>query len=171
MRLPTTSRPDEVSFWIKARSYNPRNIPHVPDVTAYSDGWKKWWMSCQPAWRQDKGWPLPRENTSAANWAIKAGARGRNGLFLVILSTAWWASSVQSTKDWAEFDEAVDDVQWVIEQAIDASKGLPAPASLVPPNAVQPPDPAPAQTWMARSEGKRQARPSRRMIEGGGLRG
>ena len=69
-----------------------------------------WWMSCQPAWRQNKGWPLPRDIPSTTNWGIKASARGQNGIFLVVMLTAWWASSIKSEKDWAGFDQAVEDV-------------------------------------------------------------
>jgi len=170
MRLSTTSRPDEVSSWIRSRSYKPECIPFIPNVGSYHKKWTTWWTSCQPAWRQDKGWPLPRDGPSVANWGIKAGARGQNGLFLVVISTAWWASSIRSEKDWAEFDEAVEDIQWVINQATNSLELLPAhtlPPPLTRSNTPQESAPTPAAAWMTRADGKRQPKPSRRMLEGG----
>ena len=169
MRLPTTSRPDAVTAWMKARSYKPEHIPFVPNIISYHEKWTTWWTSCQPAWRQKQGWPLPRDDPSVGKWGLKAGARGQNGLFLVIVSTAWWASSIQSEADWVAFDEAVDDVRWVIDQVISALNALPAPAP--PPPYTQSDtskEQLPGATWMARTSGKRQPKPSRRLLESGG---
>ena len=171
MRLSITSRPEEVSAWIKARSYKPELIPFIPDVASYHEKWTTWWASCQPAWRQNKGWPLPRDDSSGGNWSLKTGARGQNGLFLVVISTTWWASSIQSEADWISFDEAVDDIRWVIDQVITTLSALPAPTPPAPrtrANASQESAPAPGATWMARSSGKRQPKPSRRLLEAGG---
>ena len=103
MRLPSAkSRPDEVSTWMETRSYASTQVPFICDVGVYSGTWITWWASCQPAWRQNKGWPLPRDGS--ATWGAKSWAHGHNGLFLVVMSTAWWASSIQSAKDWVEFE-------------------------------------------------------------------
>ena len=170
MRLANAKlRPDEVSKWMAARSYRLDRIPFISDVGSYYTKWTMWWTSCQPAWRQNSGWPLPRIGPSAANWSIKFGARGQNGLFLIVMSTAWWASSVQSEEDRVKFDEAVEDVRWVIDQAIESHKALPAP---VPPQHSDTPQesvPAPGASWMSRADGKRQPKPSRRLLEGGGI--
>ena len=166
MHLPTSSRPDEVTTWMKTRSYDTQHIPFITDVESYSKTWVAWWTQCQPAWRQSNEWPLPRDIPSSAKWGIKGGARGQNGLFLVVISTAWWASSIQSEEAWVVFDEAVDDIQWVIDQTINALKSLPAPH-----DASETSVPAPGAAWMARQDGKRQSKPSRRLREGGGIYG
>jgi len=169
MRLPTTLRPEEVSTWIKTRSYSIQHIPFISDVGSYFKTWVPWWTSCQPAWRQIDKWPLPRDNPSSAGWGIKGCARGQNGLFLVVMSTAWWASSIKSEGDWTVFDEAVDDIRWVIEQAIGVLQALPALASPTPPNTSDKPVTVPGAAWLSRQDGKRQAKPSRRLLEGGGI--
>jgi len=150
------------------RSYKADFIPFVADLSSYRGGWVAWWTSCQPAWRQDKGWPLPRDNASTTNW-VKVGARGQSGLFLVIMSTTWWAASIKSEKDRAEFDEAVDDVRWVIDQIIDSLKALPASAPSAPEESSRKRPSSPDIGWMARADGKRKPRPSRRLLEGGGI--
>jgi len=153
---------------MKTRSYDPTQIPFISDVGLYSKEWTSWWTLCQPAWRQSEGWPLPREEQGAAKWGIKAGARGHNGIFLVIMSTTWWASSIKSAEDWAKFDEAMEDIQWVVDRMAAASQeALPVPPPPVPPTPSQEPMPAQGAPWMAREGGKRQPKPSRRMLEGG----
>ena len=127
---------------MKTRSYHEKDIPFVSDLGQYARAWTEWWTFCQPSWRQDGGWPLPKDDQTSTNWC-KVGNHGRNGLFLVVMSTTWWASSVQSTKDWTEFDEAVEDVQWVIDQVITSVEALP---SAVPPTrSVTPQELVPAQ--------------------------
>ena len=157
------------AMWMKARSYMSDHIPFVSDVELYLKRWVAWWSLCQPTWHQGKGWPLPMDDPDATDWGIKAFARGQNGLFLIIVSTTWWASFIQSAKDWSTFDEAVEDIQWVIDQATIFLKPVLVPKasmrSTTPPELV----PAPGATWMARESGKRRPKPSRRLLEGGGI--
>jgi len=153
---------------MKSRSYNANQIPFISDVGVYFKQWAAWWTSCQPAWRQTKEWPLLRDRNTAT-WTIKSGPRGQNGLFLIIMSTTWWASSIQSAKDWAEFDEAMEDIQWVIDQLISTLDALPAPASPTRSDIPNTPTPAQGATWMVRENGKRQPKPSRRLMEASGI--
>ena len=172
MRLASAKlRPDEISTWMKARSYKLDQIPFISDVGLYFKKWSTWWTLCQPAWRQGKGWPLPTNDPDGTDLSIKAISRGQNGLFLVVVSTAWWASSIRSTKDWDEFDEVVKDVQWVIDQGAKLLKAISVPVSPVCSDPPQDPAPAPGATWMAREDGKRRPKPSRRLLEGGGIGG
>src|ERR1700743_188298 len=153
---------------MKARKFSADNVPFVSDLSSYRDHWVKWWTSCQPAWRRGKGWPLPRENEGTTNW-VRVGARGQNGLFLVVLSTAWWAYSVRSEKEWAEFDEAGEDVGWVIGQVIGSVKALQASRpDLRPAPSKTPQQPASSVAWMARETGKRQPKVSRKLLEASG---
>ena len=59
-RLPTESRPAEVSEWMKTRRYDSDHIPSVTDVDAFGETWVRWWMACQPPWRRDQEWPLSK---------------------------------------------------------------------------------------------------------------
>jgi hypothetical protein len=165
LRISTDSRPAEVAKWMKYRDYTTDRIPFVSDVASYRNSWILWWTSCQPAWRRSKGWPLPREDEGTTNW-VKVGIRGQNGLFLVVMSTTWWAYSIKSEEEWREFDEAVEDVEWVIGQVAHSLKAL---QGLIPPTQPAPSKkPKPSASWMVRDTAKRQPKPSRRLLEAGG---
>ena len=84
------------------------------------------------------------------------------------MSTTWWAQSIQSESNWAQFDKAVDDVQWVINQIIDLLKAILAPLAPLPSGTSQAPIPSLGATWMSCADGKRQPRPSCRLLEAGG---
>jgi len=151
---------------MKVRKFSADNVPFVSDLSSYRDHWVKWWTSCQPAWRRGKGWPLPREDEGTTNW-VKVGARGQNGLFLIVLSTAWWAYSIRSEKEWAEFDEAVDDLKWVIGQVTVSLMALQTSRPSIQP--VSPKKtPESSVPWMTREAGKRQPKPSRKLVEARG---
>ena len=67
-----------------------------------------------------------------------------------------------------KFDEAVDDVKWVIEQVTGSLTELEAsrpPTRVVAPKKSQKPNSG--ATWMAREAGKHQPKPSRRLLEAG----
>lgn len=84
------------------------------------------------------------------------------------MSTTWWAASLKPTDHRDTFDEAVDDIRWVIERILES---LPAPASGAteaivdssPPLDTQ--KPTPTATWQARGDGKRMSKPSRKLME------
>lgn len=150
-------------MWVKNRGYTDNQIPHVADISEYATKWISWWKVCQPPWRQDEGWPLLREVPDRTKWG-KLTACSQNGMFLVVMSTTWWALALKSPSDRHTFDEAVDNIRWVIEQVL----GEPP----TPTNAVQDPAPAPLQVanppkvaWMARGEGIRKPKPSRALLE------
>ena len=86
-------------------------------------------------------------------------------LLLVVISTAWWASSIQSEDNWAQFDDAVDDIRWVIEQTIEWLKALPAPTLPAPPETSQKPALSSDVTWFSREDGKRKVKPLHRLLE------
>lgn len=117
-QLSAKSRPDQVSLWMKGRCYGDRDIPCVLNVEAYRKTWVEWWTSCQPSWRQDKGWPLPKVQAKKTTWG-KLSAQGKNSLFLVIMLTTWWAPSLQSDDQRHFFKEVMDDIRWVIEQQLE----------------------------------------------------
>jgi hypothetical protein len=86
-------------------------------------------------------------------------------LFLVIISTAFWASSIESADDWADFDRAVDDVTWVISQIMDVIEKLPPVPQPAPPEAPKQQAPSKGGKWMVRGAEKRVVKPSRKMKE------
>jgi len=152
---------------MKARSFTSDRLPHVSDTGAYGRAWIAWWTACQPSWRQQQGWPLSREQETNTNWG-KLAARGQNGIFIVIMSTTWWAASLKPTDQRDTFDEAVDDIQWVIERILES---LPTPAPKATEATVGPSmplgtrKPTSTATWQARGDGKRKSKPSRKLLE------
>jgi hypothetical protein len=129
----------------------------------YSNTWFAWWRACQPPWRQSQEWPFQKEAPDTAKWG-KLAARGQNGMFLVIMSTTWWALSLKSANDQRIFGEAVDDIHWVVKQVLKQSFSTT--------NTTQDPSPEPSPTnappmvtWMTRTEGKRRPKPSRALLQ------
>ena len=159
---------------MKARLYTADRIPHVSDTEAYCKQWIEWWKACQPPWRKTQGWPFSREGHDKAEWG-KLAARSKNGLFMVIMSTTWWAASLKPADNRRSFDEAVDDVRWVIERMLESRSGSGTTGAIQDPSRPQGPqvpsspgNQVPAgltATWMARKGGKRQPKPSRALLE------
>ena len=147
---------------MKTQAYSPHHIPHVSNVQSYRNSWVAWWTSCQPPWRRENGWPLSRECPSTVNWA-KVGARGQSGLFLVIMSTTWWATSIKSEDDWAEFDAVVDDLKWVIDRIIEA---LPAHTPSETSDTPNTPEPVELLNYLVCGAGKRKTKPTAWILEG-----
>lgn len=84
----TMARPKEVGLWIK---YNRQFDKPPPYHAKYGASCVTWWMHLQPLWRANDG-DLPHAiyTCDEGDWGglIKS---GKNGLFLVLLSMAWWA--------------------------------------------------------------------------------
>lgn len=156
---------------MQSRAFTKNKIPFVLDVSSYREDWIIWWTLCQPPWRREKGWPLPRDNENATNW-VKFGARGQSGLFLVVISTTWWAYSIRSKEEWVEFDKAVEDLEWVINQVTDSLKALQASQPPAPPVQIatrdDPQKSKQGVAWMTRAAGKRQPKLTRKLLELGG---
>jgi len=151
---------------MKGRSFTSDRLPYVHNTSVYGRAWIAWWTACQPRWRQGKGWPLPKEQGTETNWG-KLAARGQNGIFIVVMSTTWWAASLKPTDHRGTFDEAVDDIRWVIDQILE-SNPAPVPGAMEAtvnpsPHAVQ--KPTPTATWQERGDGKRKSKPSQRLLE------
>ena len=164
LRLSANLRPVEIGNWLKWRSYSTDRIPFISNVDAYRKNWLLWWTDCQPPWRKTTGWPLSRDQGTNSGWG-KLAARGQNGLFIVIMSVAWWGFSLKSADDQRLFDEVVVDIQWVVEQML---KLLPASTPDIPHNVPPPPaaqkDLPPATNWFVRAEGKRQPKLSHKVL-------
>ncbi|KAJ2911622.1 hypothetical protein MD484_g8795, partial [Candolleomyces efflorescens] len=109
--LNTSDRPKEVAEHVKSKKKD-----FVPKLllTKYGPQWAKWWGNQQPVWRfNDDGQPVLRVADDTADWKgmIKGGTAG---LYLVVVSLAWWVTRVDGDDDllWL----MVDDVAWVLSQ-------------------------------------------------------
>ena len=150
---------------MKHKFYTPDHVPFVSNISSYCSDWMTWWTLCQPAWRQEQGWPLPRDNNDTASW-FKVGGRGQNGLFLAVLSTAWWAYSIKTEEEWVKFDEAVDDIDWVIACVVGYLKVfLATKPSERPPAPKKTLKPKPSASYMTRETGKRQPKLTHKLLE------
>ncbi|KIL68683.1 hypothetical protein M378DRAFT_36297, partial [Amanita muscaria Koide BX008] len=78
--LPTASRPEEVSWWIKRKKLV--NLqPPIEKPAEFGATWKRWWTMMQPAWRE--GESLVRTVSGDVDWApLMRG--GSNGFSLVV---------------------------------------------------------------------------------------
>jgi len=90
------------------------------NISEYQPAWHAWWFAMQPDWRQKASktsWPLSRalspDDRHDWNHLFRAGP---NGLFLLMMSLAWWAESIakSAVPQYHEFGIAVDDVLWVL---------------------------------------------------------
>ena len=109
-RLSLKSRPQEVVDWGHQRN----SVPTITDIQGFRDNWVDWWRSCQPKWRLVEPWPFPHDDAKGEDWA-RLNITGPHGLFAVVISTSWWATSTNSDSHRTAFDAAVTDLQWVIE--------------------------------------------------------
>lgn len=84
-------------------------------------------------------------------------AHGQNGIFLVVMATCWWARAMESAEDFALFEEAVDDILWVIQELTRTHSSPPASDE---------PQPPASESWtrtFSRDNGKRAVKPSQRV--------
>jgi len=156
LRLPPKPRPSEVGNWLKGRKYSKKSMPVVGDVCRYQEDWVRWWTASQPKWRSTESWPFPKGNEGGGDWAGFP-ARGPNGVFLAIMAISWWAQAIVSAEDFVLFEEAVDDIHWVIQQLIHTHSS---------PSVSEKPQPPMSKSWAStftRDNGKRAVKPSQRV--------
>ncbi|KAF9792304.1 hypothetical protein BJ322DRAFT_1102818 [Thelephora terrestris] len=101
-----------------------KSVPSIADIQQFHEKWLAWWRSCQP---------------------------NPSGLFALVISTSWWANTVETESQRKAFDSAVEDLRWVVEKLISFnSKATPC-------------DPVPADHFPGHSgqdPGKRQVKPT-----------
>lgn len=105
-------------------------MPSITNVPRFELDWVSWWSSCQPKWRPTNEWPHPRDDAEGGDWS-RLNVTGPHGLFAIILSTAWWAASMDSDSDHALFNAAIEDLHWVLEKLV-CSSSQPRAAGLEP---------------------------------------
>ena len=156
LRLPSRPRPAEVGSWLKGRKHSKNAMPVIDDICGYRDNWIDWWTASQPKWRSTGSWPFPMDDENNESWDDFP-ARGQNGIFLVIMAISWWARAVESTKDFMQFEEVVDNIHWVIRQLTHAHSSS---------SASDKPRPPVSASWthtFSRGNGKRTVKPSQRV--------
>ncbi|KAJ6476008.1 hypothetical protein C8R47DRAFT_1220475 [Mycena vitilis] len=89
--------------------------------------WWTWWKALQPSAREELATGLSRPE--AADWSHMAQMHGRNGLLQVMATLAWWGERVCEKQDGSrmvsvearsEWEAAVRDVKWVLEQVMES---------------------------------------------------
>jgi len=152
--LSPERQPREVEDWSKGRKYSKKHVPVVDDIHRYRDDWIDWWTASQPHWRRMRPWPFAKSGSDGAWEGFPA--RGQGGIFLAIMATCWWAQAVKSAEEFALFEEAVDDIHWVIQEFVRTS----SPPS--PPDGPRSPVSASWTRTFSRGDGKRRVKPSQR---------
>jgi hypothetical protein len=114
-RLPTTSRPEEVQWWIK-RKRAVSLLPPVKKPSEFGAMWMLWWVKMQPTWRG--GESLVKTLPIDADWEpILRG--GSNGLSMVLVALSWWvhAMGLNGEQD-LKLSMAIEDVKWVLSELV-----------------------------------------------------
>lgn len=120
-RLAMKSRPQEVIEWGRRQRNTP--APVIADVLKFQENWTTWWGGCQPKWRATKSWPFPHGDMEGGDWA-RLNVTGPHGLFAVVISTSWWATSPGLGPHRAAYDAAIADLHWVIKRLLDYNSRL-----------------------------------------------
>ena len=114
--MPTGPRPSEVSSWFKnGRPFVGKNVPNIDSIKTFEAKWITWWSAAQPLWRDTKNWPFAKGKGAAKDWGHLPDG-GKDGLFLIVVSLAWWVYARGPEE--SKLDDAIADVTWVIETLI-----------------------------------------------------
>jgi hypothetical protein len=63
-------------------------------------------------------WPLPWRVPAGASWDELL-ARGKDGLFIIVMTLAWWSKKQAKTEDeYPHLDKAIADLSWVLSKLI-----------------------------------------------------
>lgn len=126
-QLTTAGRPSQVSWWVsRGRDFSkPPDASRLGKPSEFGALWRGWWIKMQPSWRGTE-WPLSRAGLSLSESWPETLKGGRNGMEAVLITLSWWCSVVKSESQRREWDSAVEDVSWVLEQMVRYMKTSPA---------------------------------------------
>lgn len=91
-------------------------MPVIGSVQEFRKVWVKWWSAAQPGWRNTGSWPFSRDEALIQDWG-QLSLGGKDGLFLVIISLAWWIHAQHPEAD-PMLDNAIGDVSWVMNHLV-----------------------------------------------------
>jgi hypothetical protein len=122
----TKNRPDQVAWWLK-RGRKSNIVLTIEKPSKFATAWQEWWKAMQPDWRRndldDKD--LSRTVLTDNAWSNSKLLRsGPVGFRLIIMALGWWGQVVnledQDEGETQKVLEAVEDVQWVLNQALNS---------------------------------------------------
>ncbi|OJT05534.1 hypothetical protein TRAPUB_3650 [Trametes pubescens] len=115
-RLCVRHRPLQIRQWVqKHRRYD--SLPSISQVAQYGASCQLWWSTLQPSARAKMSdGKLSRKRLGEDVWMpLRQG--GCNGLFLVLISIAWWIGAAgDDTQDLRAALDMADDLVWVFSQ-------------------------------------------------------
>ncbi|KDQ31341.1 hypothetical protein PLEOSDRAFT_1102316 [Pleurotus ostreatus PC15] len=116
-------RPPQVGTWVKSARFFHR-IPNIPDPIEFAEQWWAWWRAANPSWRvSDDSDALLKEGGGTLDGVAPPGP---NGIVGAITALWWWRAvtpdSSIAINDW---QEAVDDVSWVLGRLAEDDEGEP----------------------------------------------
>lgn len=96
-------------------------------VSTFCSQWRKWYGNQQPQWRKPLSWPPARpEACEEVAWE-KTRRYGKLGIVTLLIGLGWWGTMVECDAiEVAEWEDAVDDVTWVIQRMVETFQGAPA---------------------------------------------
>lgn len=110
-------RPAEVGHWFQyGRRWDKMPLVAQDELGRYSEDWWKWWGGLQPDFRGKDLKTMSRVVNAPVDWTelLKGGP---NGLFVILLTLGWWYIGVEfAGGDLKDFNHAVSDVLWVLDQ-------------------------------------------------------
>ncbi|KAF7976999.1 hypothetical protein HWV62_4926 [Athelia sp. TMB] len=127
--LSTDQRPLEIGAWINRA----RKLDKPPKIAkSYLAGWMRWWCALQPAWRRGSGvLPPSLYFCEVGEWGPLRNC-GKNGLYLVMLSAAWYGHAFGRESDWVT---AVIDIRRALEGMVEGGgkrASSPSPSAEAP---------------------------------------
>ena len=115
-------RPSEVEWWIaRARKVQPT----IKSLPKFEIGFWAWWKNLQPKWREVgdvEGMLTSTHRVRDGNW-MELEKPGQNGFLTVVSLLCWWGLALRDQRDVgdAQWQAAVDDVDWVLAQMLRAN--------------------------------------------------
>ncbi|KAJ3964964.1 hypothetical protein EV361DRAFT_811417 [Lentinula raphanica] len=118
-------RPFAVSWWFRNR----KPVLRVPpddifgQVSEFSTQWWEWWSMINPTWRERDiaTGRLVINETDDGDWSMLI-RPGQCGILTILMCLFWWRQHLTMPSQSQDWNSALEDVSWVIEELIQATK-------------------------------------------------